>query len=142
MEATVDVDPKLSASVPGVVYEEDFVNVGGPSYGVAPDGNRFLVIDGWQRTTTTLRVVLGWSRMPESPNPLVELESAVFPKWAFPSSRFPSQRPNWPPMRAGVRLVRIGASLRGPVHSRCPKTGERERLWISKSRCHGQRLPG
>ena len=60
MEAKVSFEPELSTETPIVAYEGDFVNVGGPSYGVSPDGNRFLIIEGGQGTTTSLRVVVGW----------------------------------------------------------------------------------
>jgi serine/threonine-protein kinase len=59
----VDVEraPTLSVGPPRVVFEGDFVNVGGRSYDVSPDETRFLVIDDPVVTTTTLQVVQGWT---------------------------------------------------------------------------------
>jgi serine/threonine-protein kinase len=59
----VDVEraPLLSVSSPRVVVEGDFVNVSGRSFDVSPDEARFLVIDDPVVTTTTLRVVQGWT---------------------------------------------------------------------------------
>jgi Tol biopolymer transport system component len=53
-------DPTPSAGTPAVVFEGDFVNGGGASYDVAPDGRRFLVIRDDQSTTTQLRIVTDW----------------------------------------------------------------------------------
>jgi serine/threonine-protein kinase len=60
---TVDVQraPGLSVGSPQIAYEGDFVNVGGRSFDVTPDGARLLVIDDPVVTTTTLRVVQGWT---------------------------------------------------------------------------------
>ena len=59
----VDVEraPLLSVSSPRVVVEGDFVNVSGRSFDVSPDEARFLVIDDPVVTTTTLKVVQGWT---------------------------------------------------------------------------------
>jgi serine/threonine-protein kinase len=60
MEVSVAHEPGLSVGTPRTVYRGDFVNVGGPSYGVSPEGDRFLVIEGGRSTTNSVRVVLGW----------------------------------------------------------------------------------
>jgi serine/threonine-protein kinase len=60
MHVEVQTEPELVVGVPEVFYEGDFVNVGGRSYDIAPDGSRALVIDGGASTTTTLNVVRGW----------------------------------------------------------------------------------
>jgi serine/threonine-protein kinase len=60
MLADVERSPTFSVGSPRVVFEGDFVNVGGRSYDVAPGDTRFLIIDDPVVTTTTLRVVQGW----------------------------------------------------------------------------------
>lgn len=59
-EVSVSTTPELTAGEPRVVYEGDFVNVGGRSYDVAPDGQRVLVIEGGVGQTPRLRMVRGW----------------------------------------------------------------------------------
>ncbi|UCC26670.1 MAG: serine/threonine-protein kinase [Gemmatimonadales bacterium] len=61
MVADVGRAPALSVGSPRVVYEGDFVNVGGRSFDVTSDEARFLVIDDPVVTTTTLKVVQGWT---------------------------------------------------------------------------------
>ncbi len=59
MVVDVQSEPELSLSTPRVAFQGDFVNVGGRSFDVAPDG-RFLIIDGGRGTTNTLRIVPNW----------------------------------------------------------------------------------
>ncbi len=59
-EVSVSTAPDLTAGEPRVVYEGDFVNVGGRSYDVSPDGQRVLVIEGGVGRTPRLRMVRGW----------------------------------------------------------------------------------
>ncbi len=59
MVASVANDTTLTVGIPSVAYRGDFVNVGGRSYDVGPDG-RFFIIEAPPGTTTHLRVVLNW----------------------------------------------------------------------------------
>ncbi len=68
MFVEIQTEPGLAVGVPEVFYEGDFVNVGGRSYEISPDGSRALVMDGGVSTTTTLNVVPGW---------LVEVERRI-----------------------------------------------------------------
>jgi hypothetical protein len=61
MVVDVERTPSLSVGPPRVVFEGDFVNVGGRSYDVTADGSRVLIIDDPVVTTTTLKVVQGWT---------------------------------------------------------------------------------
>jgi serine/threonine-protein kinase len=62
MAATFKTSPKLSFEVPRIVFEGDYLNIGGWDYDVSPDGQRFLLLKpvegSWPRTQ--LRVVTNW----------------------------------------------------------------------------------
>ena len=60
MSVDVRWDSELVVGPPTMVFEQDWVNVGGRSYEISPDGRRFLVIDPASSTTATLNVVLNW----------------------------------------------------------------------------------
>jgi hypothetical protein len=48
MSASIETEPRLSASPPRVLFEGPYLNIGGYAYDVAPDGKRFLVLRGIQ----------------------------------------------------------------------------------------------
>jgi hypothetical protein len=61
MSVPIATADRFSAGAPHVAFEGDFVNVGGISYDVAPNGKRFLVLQPPEpSTTTSLQVVLNW----------------------------------------------------------------------------------
>jgi serine/threonine-protein kinase len=43
---------RFTATRPRLLFEGPFINIGGLSYGVAPDGKRFLVVEGPEQTKT------------------------------------------------------------------------------------------
>ena len=55
-------NPKFSPEMPKVLFEGDYINVGGLSYDVSPDGQRFLLLKGSEESTaqTQLNVVTNW----------------------------------------------------------------------------------
>jgi serine/threonine-protein kinase len=62
MVAAVTFEPEFSASRPTVLFEGDYVNVGGVSYDVTKDGQRFLLLEPAEKNEplTYLNVVLNW----------------------------------------------------------------------------------
>ncbi len=60
MAVDVTTSPTLEVGSPEVIFEGDFVNVGGRSYEVSADGRRVLILEDRVVTTTTLHVVQGW----------------------------------------------------------------------------------
>jgi len=63
MSAAVQTQPEFRAEAPKVLFEGPYLNVPGVSYDVAPDGQRFIMIEENQKQapTTQLNVVLNWS---------------------------------------------------------------------------------
>ena len=45
MAAPVTLHPEFSSATPTLLFEGDYVNVGGRSYDVTADGQRFLVLE-------------------------------------------------------------------------------------------------
>jgi hypothetical protein len=62
MSAAVQTQPEFRAEAPKVMFEGPYLNVPGVSYDVAPDGQRFILIEENQKqaATTQLNVVLSW----------------------------------------------------------------------------------
>jgi hypothetical protein len=60
MVVDVQGEPKLLLGEPRVFYEGNFVNVGGRSFEISPDGTRALVILGSENTTRSIRMITGW----------------------------------------------------------------------------------
>ena len=62
MVASVQTKARFTAEAPRVMFEGDFLNVGGPSFDVAPDGRRFVMIkvSGQDSAPKQLNVVLNW----------------------------------------------------------------------------------
>lgn len=59
----VNLEPEFKAGTPRLLFEGPYVNVGGLSYDVAPDGRRFLVLQPAgpdAAPVTHLNVVLNW----------------------------------------------------------------------------------
>ena len=54
--------PKFSTQVPQVLFEGDYINVGGRSYDVSPDDQRFLLLKSSEESMaqTQLNVVVNW----------------------------------------------------------------------------------
>ena len=63
MVVTVDLQPVFKAETPRLLFEGPYVQVGGASYDVTPDGRRFLLLEPAQQEAapvTHLNVVLNW----------------------------------------------------------------------------------
>ena len=60
MVVAVQTTPEVSIGEPEIFYEGSFVNVGGRSYDIGPNGERALVIRASEDTTRSLRVVTNW----------------------------------------------------------------------------------
>ena len=63
MAAPVTLHPEFSSATPTLLFEGDYVNVGGRSYDVTADGQRFLVLEPAEAEiarVTHLNVVLNW----------------------------------------------------------------------------------
>jgi serine/threonine-protein kinase len=63
MRVDVRLDGRFQAGTPEVVFEGPYVNVGGRSYDITPDGQRFIVLEPVEPATapvTHLTVVLNW----------------------------------------------------------------------------------
>ena len=63
MTAPVTLHPEFSSATPTLLFEGDYVNVGGRSYDVTADGQRFLVLEPAEpemARVTHLNVVLNW----------------------------------------------------------------------------------
>jgi eukaryotic-like serine/threonine-protein kinase len=62
MSVAVQTQPDFSAAAPKFMFEGPYLNVPGVSYDVAPDGQRFMMLEeyGKQPPTTHLNVVLNW----------------------------------------------------------------------------------
>lgn len=60
MVVDVQTSPEIVLSEPRVFYEGSFVNVGGRSYDITPDGKRALVIEGPKDTARSVRLITNW----------------------------------------------------------------------------------
>jgi hypothetical protein len=63
MVVAVKLKPEFTAGTPRLLFEGPYVNVGGLSYDVAPDGRRFLRLEPAKQDAapvTHLNVVLNW----------------------------------------------------------------------------------
>jgi serine/threonine-protein kinase len=63
MVVAVNLKPEFKAGTPKLLFEGPYINVGGPSFDVAPDGKRFLLLEPAERESapvTHLNVVLNW----------------------------------------------------------------------------------
>ena len=60
MVVDVQTSPGIVLSEPRVFYEGKFVNVGGRSYDISPDGKRALVITQPEDTTRSIRLITNW----------------------------------------------------------------------------------
>jgi serine/threonine-protein kinase len=60
MVVDVQIHPKIVISEPRVFYEGSFVNVGGRSYDISPDGSRALVIAGPDDSARSIRLITNW----------------------------------------------------------------------------------
>ena len=60
MMVDVQTTPEIVLSEPRVFYEGKFVNVGGRSYDISPDGTRALVIAASEDTAHSIRLVTNW----------------------------------------------------------------------------------
>ena len=60
MVVDVQTSPEIVLSEPRVFYEGSFVNVGGRSYDISPDGARALVIEGPEDTSGSVRLITNW----------------------------------------------------------------------------------
>jgi serine/threonine-protein kinase len=61
MSVAVTLEPQFTAEKPRLLFEGPYVNIGGRSYDVTPDGQRFLLLEPLQREPVThLNVVLNW----------------------------------------------------------------------------------
>jgi Tol biopolymer transport system component len=60
MVVDVQTSPEIVLSEPRVFYQGNFVNVGGRSYDISPDGKRALVIRSPVDTARSVRVITNW----------------------------------------------------------------------------------
>jgi tricorn protease-like protein len=60
MVVDVQTIPEIKIGEPRVFYAGEFVNVGGRSYDISPDGERALVITASEATATSIRVITNW----------------------------------------------------------------------------------
>ena len=60
MVADVQTAPEIKIGEPRVFFEGEFVNVGGRSYDISPDGERALVITASEGTASSIRVITNW----------------------------------------------------------------------------------
>lgn len=60
MVVDVQLEPEIVLGEPRVFYEGSFVNVGGRSYDISPDGSRALVIKGPVDTARSIRLITNW----------------------------------------------------------------------------------
>jgi dipeptidyl aminopeptidase/acylaminoacyl peptidase len=60
MVVDVQLSPKIVLGEPRVFYEGNFVNVGGRSYDISPDGKRALIIEGRKDTAHSIRMITNW----------------------------------------------------------------------------------
>ena len=63
MVVAVNLQPDFKAETPRLLFEGPYVSVGGASYDVTPDGQRFLLLEPAEQEAapvTHLNVVLNW----------------------------------------------------------------------------------
>jgi Tol biopolymer transport system component len=60
MVVDVQSTPEIKIGEPQVFFEGEFVNVGGRSYDISPDGERALVITASEGTAASIRVITNW----------------------------------------------------------------------------------
>jgi len=60
MVVDVQLSPEIVLGEPRVFYAGSFVNVGGRSFDIHPDGSRALVIEGPKDTATSIRLITNW----------------------------------------------------------------------------------
>ena len=60
MVVDVQLEPEIVLGEPRVFYQGSFVNVGGRSYDINPDGTRALVIKGPVDTARSIRLITNW----------------------------------------------------------------------------------
>lgn len=60
MVVDVQSTPEINIGEPQVFFEDEFVNVGGRSYDISPDGERALVITASDGTAASIRVITNW----------------------------------------------------------------------------------
>ncbi len=60
MVVDVQTSPDIVLGEPRVFYEGNFVNVGGRSYDISPDGTRALVIKGPADKASSIRIITNW----------------------------------------------------------------------------------
>ena len=60
MVVDVQTAPEIKLGEPQVFFEGEFVNVGGRSYDISPDGERALVISASEGTASSIRVITNW----------------------------------------------------------------------------------
>jgi len=60
MLVDVQLKPEIVLGEPRVFYEGSFVNVGGRSYDISPDGTRAMVIKGPVDTARSIRLISNW----------------------------------------------------------------------------------
>ena len=60
MVVDVQLSPEIVLGEPRVFYEGSFVNVGGRSFDISPDGSRALVIEGPKDTASSIRLITNW----------------------------------------------------------------------------------
>ena len=62
MAVAVTLEPEFKAETPRGLFEGPYVDVGGLSFDVAPDGRRFLLLEPAEQAgpVTHLNVVLNW----------------------------------------------------------------------------------
>ncbi len=61
MAVAVNLEPEFKAETPRVLFDGPYVDVGGLSFDVTPDGQRFLLLEpAAQDPVTHLNVVLNW----------------------------------------------------------------------------------
>jgi Tol biopolymer transport system component len=60
MVVEVQTSPEIKIGEPRVFFEGEFVNVGGRSYDISPDGERALIITASGGTASSIRVITNW----------------------------------------------------------------------------------
>lgn len=60
MVVDVQLSPEIVLGEPRVFYAGNFVNVGGRSFDISPDGSRALVIEGPEDTARSIRLITNW----------------------------------------------------------------------------------
>ena len=60
MVVDVQIHPDIVLGEPRVFYQGNFVNVGGRSYDISPDGKRALIIKGPADAAHSIRIITNW----------------------------------------------------------------------------------